>query len=70
VIILNASEADQVRGETTDGAALDPIKLADGVTFVLPEAVLTDPAHESKRAFLATLPMRVVGANEYAQAAT
>lgn len=67
MIILTHAQANQIRGETTDGNALDPIALADGVTFVLPEAVLSDPAHQSKRAFLTGLPKRSIAPNEWVQ---
>lgn len=56
MIILTASEANQVRGLTTKGHALAPRPLANG-TFALPVAVLNDPAHASKWAFLNTLPI-------------
>lgn len=44
-IILTKEEADKVRGITTPGHALDPVPLADGVSFILPLEVLSDPAH-------------------------
>lgn len=69
MIILTAAQAAQVRGQdaTEDqfDAALEPVALADGVTYVLPEAVLTDPAHAAKQALLAGLPRRTVAANEW-----
>lgn len=65
MIILTASQADQVRGETGAGAALDPVALADGVTFALPEAVLSDPAHASRYEFLSGLPTREIAPNEW-----
>lgn len=49
-ITLTAAEAAKVRGKTSAGHALDPVPLADGVTYILPLSVLTDPAHA---AFLA-----------------
>lgn len=55
-IILTADEASQVRGESSPGAYLDPILQADG-SYILPECVLEDVAHESKWTFLKTLPM-------------
>lgn len=64
MIILTPSEADQVRGPT-NGGALDPIPLADGVTYVLPEAVLTDPAHAQHHAFLGGLPQREIAPEEW-----
>ena len=55
MIILTQDEANQVRGQTTLGHALAPRPLVDG-TFVLPEAVLSDPAHEKHWKLLSTLP--------------
>ena len=43
-IILTKAEAEALRGKTGDFTALDPQELKDG-TFILPAAVLTDPAH-------------------------
>lgn len=54
-IILNSAEADRVRGPTTPPAALDPIE-RQGSTFILPVAVLSDPAHAMHHAFLEALP--------------
>ncbi|WP_143061936.1 hypothetical protein [Faunimonas pinastri] len=54
-----------MRGETSEGHELEPVLLADGVTFVLPEAVLTDPAHAERHELLATFPTRDVAAGEY-----
>jgi hypothetical protein len=58
MIILQPTEADQVRGLTVRGHALAPRPLADG-TFALPEAVLTDPYHAVRKAFLSTLDLRL-----------
>lgn len=58
MIVLTDAETDQVRATTTEGHALDPIPLADGDTWVLPEAVLSDPAHADLHDFLAGLPTR------------
>ena len=57
LILLNAGQADAVRGPsaTVEGAALEPIALVDG-RFILPLAVLEDPAHALHRAPLAALP--------------
>lgn len=46
-IILTADQAAKVRGRSPKApwCAIDPQPLKDG-TFALPEAVLTDPAHE------------------------
>lgn len=67
MIILTAAQADEVRGETTPGFMLDPVVLLDG-TFVLPDAVLTDPAHEPKWGILAALPTREVADSEFVPA--
>lgn len=58
MIILNAAEADQVRGLTVLMHALAPRPLKDG-TFALPEAVLSDPYHSVHRDFLSTLDIRL-----------
>jgi hypothetical protein len=63
-IELTASEAEAVRGETRAGHRLDPVGLVGG-TFVLPVAVLADPAHVLRHGVLATLPTRAVGAGEW-----
>ena len=65
MIILTKAQADSVRGINSLGAGLDPIALADGVTFVLPEAVLTDPKHIGRRSVLTALPRRAVAASEW-----
>lgn len=67
MIVLTASEADAVRGATAAGAALEPVALADGVTFVLPEAVLSDLAHADKHNILLALPRREIAAHEWVQ---
>lgn len=43
-IVLTKAEAEALRGKTGDFTALDPQELKDG-TFILPAAVLADPAH-------------------------
>lgn len=63
-IELTAVEADTVRGDTHPGHRLDPIGLAGG-TFVLPVAVLADPAHGVRHAMLSVLPTRTVAAEEW-----
>ncbi|MFM9860739.1 hypothetical protein RUR49_19970 [Pseudoxanthobacter sp. M-2] len=63
-IELTVVEADAVRGETSAGHRLDPVGLAGG-TFVLPVAVLADPAHALRHGVLAALPTRAVGAEEW-----
>lgn len=67
-IILTAAEAEEVRGPTMPGAALEPSLLADGVTHVLPAAILSDPAHEAWHEVLAGLPQRAVAPEEWPQA--
>lgn len=67
MIVLTAEQAEEVRGPTATGAALEPVALADGVTFVLPEAVLDDPAHAGRRDYLASLPRRNIAQNEWPQ---
>ena len=64
-IILSTEQANAIGGPTGPGAALVPVLLADGVTHVLPAAVLDDPAHASRHAALAVLPMRAVAADEW-----
>lgn len=51
-IILTKEEADKVRGVTTPGHALDPVPLADGVSFILPLEVLSDPARTIRAAHI------------------
>lgn len=64
MIILTAAQADQVRGPTSPGAALEPVRLSDG-TFALPETCATDPAHVMHHTLLQSLPARAVAADEY-----
>jgi hypothetical protein len=64
-IILTAAEADAVRGASGPFAALDPAALADGVSHVLPEVVLSDPAHAARHAVLSVLPVREVAPEEW-----
>ena len=56
-ILLTPNEADSVRGSSSPSAALDPIEREGGV-FILGIEVLTDPSHESHRAFLENLPQK------------
>jgi hypothetical protein len=65
MIILTAAEAEAVRGTDSPGHALAPRPLKDGVTFALPEAVLSDPAHAGHHDVLAALPTRDVAADEW-----
>jgi hypothetical protein len=64
MIILTSSEADHVRGPTTNGAALAPRRMKAG-THALPEAVLDDPDHAIHHEYLTALPRREVSANEW-----
>lgn len=64
MLILSAEQAEQIRGVTAEGHALEPIALIDG-TFVLPEECLSDPAHAARRAVLEGLPVRAVSDDEY-----
>ena len=65
MIVLTLEQAEQVKGPTTPGHALDPVLLADGETWVLSEAVLADPAHADLHDFLSGLPTREVAPEEY-----
>ena len=64
-IILDTAGAAEVRGPTEAGHALEPVPLADGVSFVLPAEVLDDPAHAVRHGLLAQAPLRVVGEAEW-----
>lgn len=65
-ILLTATEADAVRGETSPGAWLAPVPLADGQTHILPERVLWDPAHAAALPRLAGLPRQALPAEDQA----
>lgn len=65
-ILLTAAQADAVRGETSPGAWLAPVPLADGGTHVLPERVLWDPAHAAAWPRLADLPRQALPAEDQA----
>jgi len=54
-LILTKLQADAVRGETSPGALLAPVELANG-TYCLPDRVLSDPAHASKHGVLNGFP--------------
>lgn len=58
MIVLTPDEADKVRGLSPQkaGHGLAPVPLKDG-RFMLPEDVLSDPAHADARDFLAALPV-------------
>jgi len=64
-IILTKEQADAVRGETSSGHFLNPVLLDDGVTWCLPAAVLSDPAHAKHLAALQAMPKRAVAREEY-----
>lgn len=64
MIILTQEQADHVRGETSPGHALDPVRLKSGA-YVLNEEVLADPAHAKHHDYLASLDTREVAPNEY-----
>lgn len=66
-IILNYEEAQAVSGKTDEGYALQPVLLLDGVTYVLPERVVDDPAHLVHSEFLRGLPTREVSDDEFSK---
>lgn len=66
-IILTEAQADHVRGPTANSAALSPVALASGTEWVLPVAVLSDPAHAIHHDYLSALPQRAVSADEFPQ---
>lgn len=67
-IILTAPQAAQINPQQDSAhTALVPILLADGVTYVLPVSVLTDPAHADWISLLSTLPQQEVAANRFVQ---
>lgn len=55
MIVLTPAQANRVRGLSVLGSALVPFPLANG-NYVLPETVLTDPAHERLWPALNALP--------------
>lgn len=56
-IVLSAVQATAARGVSPVArwAAIEPVALKDGGEFILPEDVLTDPAHNSKTRTLTAL---------------
>lgn len=64
-IILTADQASAVTGETSPGFALQPVLLADGVTYVLPAAVLSDPGYSSQWDVLKNFPQRAIADDEW-----
>ena len=67
MITMTQAQADQVRGGTSPGAALNPVQLANLVEWVLPVAVISDPAHAMYHDVLSLYPQRDVAANEFKQ---
>lgn len=67
MIILTQAQAEHVTGPTSPGAALHPVALANGTEWVLPVAVLSDPAHAMHHAYLDALPQRAVELSEFPQ---
>jgi hypothetical protein len=55
LIVLNAGQANAVRGPAGPFAALDPVQLADA-RWLLGEEVLDDAAHGRHRGFLEARP--------------
>lgn len=64
-LLLTPAQAAQVRGPSAPGAALEPCLLADGVTLVLPAAVLDDPAHAAWQDLLSALPQTMVAPEDW-----
>lgn len=64
-IILTESETQVVSGTTSSTTELGPVPLASGTEWVLPAAVLSDPAHAPHHAFLAALPQRQINHDEW-----
>jgi hypothetical protein len=62
MIMLTDIEAEQVRGPSAADplAALEPVPEPGGDRWMLPLAVLDDPAHAAHRDFLAGLPQEDV----------
>ncbi|MDE1570161.1 hypothetical protein [Aquabacter sediminis] len=54
-IILNKAQGDAVRGITSEGHGLDPVRKLLSF-YILPTRVLNDPAHAAKHEQLASLP--------------
>jgi hypothetical protein len=65
MLILTTEQAALVRGPTSPASRLEPVPLADGKTYVLPEDVLDDPAHAARRDLLAGLPRRAIADDEW-----
>lgn len=63
-LILTEKEATSVR-DLTSSAGIDARMLADGVSWVLPARLLTDPAYEVKWPLLVGFPQREVDFSEF-----
>lgn len=59
MLVLTAEQADQVRGPTTPGRALEPVEIGEGV-FILPLAVLADDHGAAVLEILRSLPIEDV----------
>ncbi|MFG1461710.1 hypothetical protein V5F77_02340 [Xanthobacter sp. DSM 24535] len=66
-LILDHDTAQAVRGPTDPGYGLDPVELADGVSWVLPAEALTAPEHAMHHEVLATMLVRAVAPDEWMQ---
>ena len=55
MMILTPGQANQVRGQSTPTAAIEPVLLSDG-KYLLGGEVLSDPAHAAHKAFLQGMP--------------
>lgn len=62
-ITLTKAQADSVRGLSKVGEMLDPVEQKDG-TFILPDVVLSDPAHAAKKSILQALPTKSAADNK------
>ncbi len=56
-IVLTKVQGDAVRGQTSPMTALNPVETTDG-DFILPVAVLSDPAHGARRGSITGLPRK------------
>lgn len=65
MLILNAAQAAALSGDSGSGALLEPRPLADGLRWVLPLAVLSDPAHAARMDVLSALPVADVTAADF-----
>lgn len=64
MIILTSEQAAKVRGETYNGARLEPVHISSGL-FVLPESVMNDANHAIHHSFLSGMPKRDVADSEW-----